>query len=72
MHGIALKHSPLQQIFNILGFKSEWEAKHGSIKSEALSKLYEDKVTWANQEDAAVRFENNVDFVSFDCKIEGS
>ncbi|CAL1145171.1 unnamed protein product [Cladocopium goreaui] len=41
LHGIALKHSPLQQIFNILGFKSEWEAKHGTIKSEALSKLYE-------------------------------
>ncbi|CAK9047073.1 unnamed protein product, partial [Durusdinium trenchii] len=49
--GVALKHSPLQQIFNVLNFKAEYEAKHGVVKSEALSKMYEDKILWANPEE---------------------
>ena len=52
--GVALKHSPLQQIFNVLNFKAEYEAKHGVVKSEALSKMYEDKILWANPEEAAL------------------
>ena len=52
LHGVALKHSPLQQFYNVLGFKTEYESKHGPIKSEALSKLYEEHIVWANPDDA--------------------
>ena len=53
LHGVALKHTPLQQFYNIIGFKLEYEKKHGAINSEALAKLYEDKVKFASPDDAA-------------------
>ncbi len=52
LHGVALKHTPLQQFYNIIGFKMDYERKHGTITSEALAKLYEDKVRFANPDDA--------------------
>ena len=53
LQGVALKHSPLQLMFSVLGFKNEYEQKHGPIKSEALAKRYEDSIIWANPEEAA-------------------
>lgn len=52
LHGVALKHTPLQQFYNIIGFEVEYEKKHGVITSEQLAKLYEQKVRFANPDDA--------------------
>lgn len=52
LQGVALKHSPLQLMFSVLGFKTEYEQRHGPIKSEVLAKRYEDSITWANPEEA--------------------
>ena len=51
LQGVALKHSPLQQFYNVLQFKAEYESKHGAVKSEVLAKLYED-IKFANPDDA--------------------
>ena len=48
---VAPKHSPLQQFFSVLQFKAEYEAKHGSVKSDVLAKLYEE-IKFANPDDA--------------------
>ena len=53
LQGVALKHSPLQLMFSVLGYKTEYEQRHGPIKSEVLAKRYEDSITWANPEEAA-------------------
>ena len=52
LHGIALKHSPLQLMYNVIAFKVDYESKHGAVSCEALAKLYEG-VKFSNPDDAA-------------------
>lgn len=52
LHGVALKHSPLQLMYNVIAFKIDYESKHGAVSHEALAKLY-DAVPWSNPDEAA-------------------
>ena len=53
LHGVTLAHSPLQNFFNVLTFKTALEETRGTLTADKLADLYDEHVRFANPDDAA-------------------
>ncbi|CAL1156779.1 unnamed protein product, partial [Cladocopium goreaui] len=48
LHGVTLAHSPLQNFFDVLTFKTALEETRGTLTADKLADLYDEHVRFAN------------------------